>query len=482
MKNSFLLFLILLFSLCAGCAAAEMQSPATLQFDVTLHMEPELVEIPYEEDFYAGMFSEAVQEAIWEAQKQQDQALIALLNQIKIRCAMDTNGQLGVCVQLKEKDILTLDVRMTEEGGQIGSTLFPSFLMCATAEELAQEESLIQPEELVAAFQETVSLLMEDAQKSLHARIQSTETGAFAFEGYTFTEKTVIEMTAEDFFGLLLKGENRMIPLIEKMYGALGIAEDPEAMEQALADTQEQEMPEEWQGKTLRIVQYGLPEKNASYVEMCLAGENVLAALKGLGTRESMWWDVRYTQGAYQTAEEVFAAFDAGAEDITNLRLEIRLGDGMELMLNSNISGFAEWLKISVSGGEDALNGQLEYGRDPQEQPLLSLQLDGKTEPRALPPLNAEGKEALYFLQVMERAEAIEGTASLYETAEYRRFQNDMNKAMNSLLIQAILAAPEEVQAYMDAQTAFENALMDAIYMNFQEELLELEQENDVSF
>lgn len=482
MKKCFVWLLILLFSV-SGALATETEGPMTVELDVSMHVKPEFVQLEMYDD--AGLFSDEALNAIREAQKQQYAALSNLVNLVTFQIKADTDGQLGIYGKLKEKELVSLEISVTEEACRIASNLFPHFLMCATAEEMGQNEQMPTLEDVMAAAGETLTRLFRDAQASLQARIKETETGEYAFEGYVFTEKSVIEMTAEDFFQLLQKAQNRVIPLMEKVYAFIGETENPEAMEQALADTMEQVMPEDWQGKTFTIVNYGTADEKTAYVEIIFAGDVVEDVVKGFGTGDAVWFEFYSSQGEYRTAEDMLAACDAGAEDVQKLRMELNMARKMELKVEGNLSGTYEWLHATLLDETETLTADVEYGREKGGESLLSLHVDGKILPDVMPPFQMEGKEKIFYMQLMEPAETTEGEKAIpyYENVDFIRFQNDISTAMNGVIIQAILAAPEEVQAYMDAQTALSNAVINSMqHINWEEMPMEVPEGEDLSF
>lgn len=482
MKKCLIWLLILLLSV-SGALAAETEGPMKAQYDITLHLEPDMMQIQMFNE--TGLFSDEALSAIAEAQKQQYVALCDLLNALSFQIKTDADGRLGIYGKLKEKELAALEISVTEEECLIASTLFPNFLLCATAEEMAQKEQMPTLEGVIAATQETLTDLLHDAQASLQAHIKETETGEYAFEGYVFTEKNVIEMPAEELFQLLQKAQNRLIPLMEKVYAFMGEAENPEAMEQALADTQEQEMPEEWQGKTLTLVNYSTADETAAYVEITFAGDGVEEVVKGLGTEDALWFELYASQEEYRTAEEMLAACEAGAEDVQKLRIELTMAQQIELKVEGNPTGTYEWLHAHFTDGTETLTADVQYGREKEGKPLLSLHVDGKNMQEEMPPFQTDGKEKIYYMQLMEPAETTEGEEEIpfYENADSIRFLNDMSTARNGMIIQAILAAPEEVQAYMNAETALSNAVLNSMqHIHWEEVPMEIPDGEDLSF
>lgn len=483
MKKILLVLVAWMLSLGTVFAAETEASFLPLQFDVTIFLDAEL--FGGQESAYASLLSGDGLQQVLDAQKQQNEALVNLINLVSLHGTY-ADERILLEARLKDKTLIDYEIALTEKELLMASNLFPGSLLCAAREEIEKNAPAITADDFMAAMEETVNSLFRDARRILSARIREKESGEYSFEGIQFTEKTVMEMTGEDLFRLLTKAEKRMIPLAEKLYVLFGMEEDLQAMEQAVEDTDKQEMPKEWQGKKVTMITYTTADQAFGYVEAKIAGETVAAAEKMLVSPERIFLDVCYTDGAYETPEALFAARDAGAEDVQMLRAEMAGTETLKLTVETDLTGQYErlWAEISGTAEEDRI--YLHYSPKKEGEAMLSLRLHmyGATEP--LSPMQTEGKEKIYFLQVMEPKETDENANteeaySFYTSPEYLRFQQDMSKGFNALTIQAILAAPAEVQAYMDAETVLSNALMNAL-MNWENAPLQIPGEEDLSF
>lgn len=481
-KVCFLLAFLLMFGCVCGYGEEEKYS-----FEITFEINPALAEHAQSTVYWGG---EAVDPALYtglvEAEKQVTKSTNDLLNLLSAKGIIGGEN-LAMDIFLKDKSMLSIAQQVDEAGYHMYFNLIPSYILFLSAEDALEMGASQDTEQLTAELTGSALQILYDAMAKLEAYWSEPEAGTFEMNGRLYTEKQSIAIPAEDLFRILGEAYAELIPLMEKVLVLSGQAGDEEAMQKAVEEAKSMEVPEDVKGMVLCADMYMKAGEDAyendlfQVITIKQAEQEQAIGFAQAGVKgEEVTLDLTFSMdGEYQTWEDMKAAYDEKAADVVNLSMGIEMGlvpqFRLEAVMDAAYIGFFAQLEITESG-EMLIGVQLKKEKDGPD--MVTAQLKAAPFTGEWPALATEGKEIfdlgqLLALQKAAMTEEVpEDDAQTFEDfftpTEMDRIidplMQDMEKAVNGFVINAIVAAPEEVQALMDAQTLREREVMNIIF------------------
>lgn len=454
------LFLMVL-SLVFGSTAALAQEAKGMEAELTLHVSPEVFRTEIDELNALGIFGYDP-EAIKAASEEMGRSTAALLDLLSVRYVAK-GDDIRLSFLLKDKPIITVEEGYMADGQfAMVTNLFPSYAFLISEEDMAKSES--ENEKILKAVEEMLVAFVQiaaDMESSMQSYAQPVQEGTFTVNGKTYDQKTVIEMSCEEFWAILNDGYTRIIPELEKLLVAYGMEEDLAAMEEAVTDAQSAPLPENMQGGVMTGEVYTNRENTLRFYETVTV-KTQLVHCYGAITADENKMELTLLAGpatyADQTALEQAAL--EGAEDVWQLRVSL-LPEEQIILQAEAVQGEKyqrHMLYYIANDSDEQLKYQYYNAKD--GQPMAEAVLNCRFTDEEMVPVDVTGKQGIPYNKVMEK---VQGFITGSENDEYDLLQilyEDASKAVNGVMIDAILAAPEEIRAYMDASTALQNAIL----------------------
>ncbi len=489
MKKIFAFIMIL--SLVLGSVSALAQEKPNFEIELELHLEPELMSLSTSGE--VGLMNKLFGvdgEAYMEAEQQVAESTAALLNLITVKGV--TNGnETEMAFYLKDKPILTLEEGYTaDQQYAIVTNLLPSYALTFTEEELASYSNQDVSAKLMTAVEESLAPVMQIVAElglAMNSHIQEAKDGTFEVQGNTYDQYMRLEMTAEEFWEIMNHAYSQMIPLMEKMLVALGMEEDTKAMEDAVTDAQDTALPEYLQDGVLQVELYQSSTNPLMFYEMASletaqVKTYVVLAVNGNG---AAFYGISGPV-AYADRDALEQAAADGAADVVWLSVTAEADlAAPRLAAQVELSKGEMYQRHELNGFNTDTDAVLRYRHYQQKDgnPLAEVTMKMHQAAAVWTPVDTEGKKMVSYTELMDAIGAI-GVSDEEEDIDYTILLNllgDISKASNHFMIQAILAAPEEVQAYMNAQTALSNVYLYAIPSDMDQAPIDVPEEG-VSF
>lgn len=462
---------LLVLSLALGSMAAFAENIRPVKFELSLHLEPEVMPMQPDAMDLFGLLGGIDGKALMEAHQQWNESVAALLNLITM--TGESNGnETNVSINLKGKSLFSVQ-EGTDADGQtvVTSNLFPSYVITFSEEEMIEYSNQDVSARLMDAVEEAAAPMLQiiaETGLAVNGHVQESKTGTFEVAGNMYDQYTRYEMTTEECWAIVNKASAQMIPLLEKMLVALGVEEDVEAMEEAMADMQDAPMPEYLKDGIMRTETYLNSENQLMFYETVsleTAQVNAYITLTMNGCKVEFYGisgPVTYAdqaaleQAAADNAPDVFQVKAAAEMDLAVpvLSVQAEITDG-EAYQRHELKGF---------NTEEDTVVRYQYYQQKDGQPLAEVVLKFRYMDELHVTVDTEGKKAISYTEIMNAVDSVADPEE--EDGDYSVLMNlaaDVSKAGNGMLIQAILAAPEEVQALLDAETALSNAYLYSI-------------------
>lgn len=462
--------LILVLSFVFGSTAAFAEDNRPVKFELSLHLEPELMLAQQEAmEFYTLLGLDG--EALLEAHRQLSESSAALLNLVTM--TGETNGnETNVSINLKGKSIFSVQEGKTGDGQTVVVTnLFPSYVFTFSEEEMAEYSNQDATAKIMTALQESAVPIMQivtEVGLTLNGSIQESRTGTFEAAGNVYDRYIRYEMTTEEFWAMINKAGAQAVPLLEKMLVAFGVEEDMEAMEEAMTDMQDAPLPEYLQDGVLQMETYLNSENQLMFherVALKTAKVNAYAELTVNGNKTEVYSISGPVTYGDQAALEQAAA--DGAQDVFRVKATAEMDLSVPtLFVRAEITDVGAYRRHELKGfntEEDAVFSY-RYYQQKDGQPLAEVTLKFRYTDDLQIVVDTEGKKPVSYTEIMDAIDYL--SVPDEDEGDYSILMNlaaDTSKAGNSMMIQAILAAPEEVQAFMDAETALSNVYLYSI-------------------
>lgn len=461
---SFLLSVILVFG-CTGTLAENMQLRVQFQYDAEQVRQSAVMH-----DVMEMLPDESLVEPMW----QLIESLFTLVEAAEVEM-MYGGGNTYMALNLKEKPLITFTINDAQDGSSRKETsLFPGYYFVETAEEAAEqakedEKMLRWLEDVEALFGAVGGDLMQVWAENTKPENVVTEEGEYAFGTKVFTHKIWLELDVELFWQVYRKHSPQMFQLMEEALVLSGQETDEQALQQAIDEAQAAPMPD--------ILQE---------MEMYLERYSAEGALDAAAVR-CVWQDKQLEIRLWMEESDIMASlrFDELVQE-KDAPLQMETAVAVEATITPRHNGFAVDAMVEVDGQRCWYGLTFEL----QEEggfallyhtfakkggaPVGTLSVTGMPFDGEMPKVKTEGKEAL----------PVAALDAQFGEEYYQELQTDMGKGLNSLVIQAVVAAPDEIQAVMNALTTYEDAVYEYYFTeDFQwEEPTEMTQEEGVAF
>lgn len=482
---------VLALAMMLGCTAAFAEDATGIEFEMTIYVDPDALYRDSEmAEFYDSMGFDG--QAIIDAQNEVTRCTAELVNLITGHM-LYLDEQVSLSLNLKGKPILTADVGFNADGEFLMNTsMLPSYTLVYTAEDMAASDE--EDARLMEALQEMVLPLMQiytSFVEESDAHITAVEEGTFEINSQIFDRKITIQMTGEECWAIIRNAQAQLIPLVEKLLVAYGMEEDAEAMEASIEDIKEQETPDYLAGGTVTLLIY-TSQENPMAIYREFAFESQAYSMYGELTVDGYLVKMHLMTGSgtdtYADKAAMEKAAAEGKDDVVEMIdavLEIDEENRQILLTVENTGYTYARHEVSLKDGETEMEMSYKGYQQKDGKPMMEITLKGWETDRKPEPVTADGKTVIYYSD-LERANENIALGEEHVTEEdyalITGIDKDISKAGNSLGIQIILAAPEEVQALIDAETEFSNMFMYTI-PNFNETLTPIElPEEDASF
>lgn len=458
---------LLVFSLVFGCVGALAETANNIEFELTLNVN--------EESFLVAEDTEVLTELIpnWEAiskaQADYNKALADLLSLFSIRGIVNPETrEEEMSINLNGKALVSINAGMDPEGSWLyDMSLLPSYVFSLTEEEYTQLMAEGDNEKLTAALMEMAAPAMEivmECSAAINAKASAPESGEYEFDGVMYDTKITYTMTGEEYWSIITQAGAKAIPLLEKLLVAMGMEPDEEAMNEAVADIEKAEIPEALAGADYEMVEYTRQDAPQTlYAVMNMENSLVRAGIVFSVGETGMKFNAVGGALSYESVAQMQQAAAQGAQDVMVVDAELTMKSENELTLWVEYVFGEEYQRhvATMQSAEDS--GEIIYQLfwDKEKEAVVEVSLKARTtdqEPK-LPEIGS--KTVLSYLELLESSEAMASGDD--ENADYATMLllgNDVSKALSGLLVQAVVAAPEEVQAVMEAFTALENAYL----------------------
>lgn len=464
--KKFLVWLLVLIMV-LNCSAVFADEVPDMEFEMTIHMDPDN---PYV-DSAMGEFYESFGydiQALEQAQMDVERRTADLLNLVSGHM-LYADEQLNLSMNLKGKPILTLDAGFNDEGEFLmNSSVFPSYTIAYTAEELAANDA--ENARLMEALKGMVLPLVQiytDCLAAIDPYITAVEDGPFEMNGHSYDQRTTIRMTGEECWAIVQHVQAQLIPLMEKLLVAYGVEEDPEAMLASVEDAQSQEVPAYLAGDTVSVQRYTSRE-NPMLVHVDVAFENEGYSLYAEMDVEENHAKLHLMTGSgtdtYADKAAMEKAAAEGAVDVwRNNKISLALDEENRQILLTLEDASYHYARheVCMKDGESEIEVTYKGYLQEDGNPLVEVALKGWVTDRKTEPVTADGKTIVNCGDLIRAGENYSLGGEYVTEQDYALISginNDVTKAGNRLAIQIILAAPEEVQALMEAETALTNA------------------------
>lgn len=447
---------MLVLSMVMGCTAAFAEDAQATEFDVTLYVNENAMEQVYQSQIDAQDGS-GTAAAVLKAETEMGRAAAALLNLFSIRGLVSGND-INLSLNVNDKPIITLNESMDADGQLLMATnLVPSFVFVMTPENMAESDA--EEAAVLAALQEialpVLQIVMESSE-AMNQYIIAEEEGAFVLDGYTYDRRTAIRMTGEEFWAILQHAEQQLIPLVEKLIVAYGMEEDAKAMEDAVADVQEQPLPEVLKDAELTVDMYYCSGKMLIMHEEMHVKNTAHNIYGTISVREDrVVFGGVFGPNAYADRATLEQAAAEQAEDVVKLDGILQLdmenqNGGLTVELQTGEEYERHELVGTVKDSEVKIAYRMFMAQD--GDCIVEVALNARPTDKKAEAVETDGKKMLFYDQMLAASEGEENEDTDAFYALIVDLITDVEKAANGITIQLILAAPEEIQAFMDAE------------------------------
>lgn len=455
---------MLVLAMMMSCTAAFADENQAVEFELTLHINADAVTQMYASED-ENLEADAFEAAVLKAQMERERAAAALLNLFSVHGLV--GGQdINLSINVKDRPIITLNESFDAQGQLLMATnLIPSFVFTMSPENMAQSDA--EDAAIVAALQEialpVLQIVMESGE-AMGRYIVAEEEGTFVLDGVSYDRHTTFEMTGEEYWAILQNAQQQLIPLLEKLIVAYGMEEDAKAMEDAVADVQEQPVPDVLKDAVLTVDVYNCsgellmmheelhvknPTHNFSGMVSVREDRVVFGAISGPAVYADQ---AALEQAAADKVEDVvkldgILLLDMEKETVS-LTAEVRSDEGYE----------RHELQGSVKDGKAEIAYRLFMDQD--SACILEVALNAWESNEKAVTVETEGKKIITYDQIMAASEDTESEEAdaFYSLAV--ELITDVEKASNGMAIQLILAAPDEMQALLDAEANWTNVFI----------------------
>lgn len=463
MKKMTALLLALVMALCSTGALAEMDFTQGFTAEVSYELNTDM--------FVSLMEMTAGSAAMEEMPEEMLEAVFGLINQITLTGAYD-NETLNISANLKGTPLITLEGGTLEDGSlALNTNLLPSYALALDAETMgqlkAQMESAmgqIDLEKIMAAsekFQADAMQLMDEAwQAVLSEDYVTEETGTYLLEDVTYTRKLTVDTDSNELLVHLQALMVKLVPLMEEYYREIGFPTEElgfEDMKEAFTD----DIPMD-EAVPMYVNVYdmakGAVDNDHVYVTLEMADEEaVMAMVVGVYGQE-VEASLYFGEGSYASVDEIVNAAYAGTGNAMVMDVAMIISETMEeanavysVVTGGIFLGYYVETK-PVDGGVD-MDFELYLMTD--EAPMMSVKAALRPLTEKLAPVSVEGKELVNLVSLAEMDEEME-----------QALTTDMQSALTGVLISAISAAPDEIQAIMNLAVQMENGEVETMDEN----------------
>ncbi len=403
-----------------------------------------------------------------------------LINLISFTAAYD-GSTLRMSANLNDEPVATLEGGMTAEGAlAFGTNVLPNYMFGMDAETVSQLQA--QGQQLLAQFDlekmaanaaqleaDIMTAVNESLDTFLTDQNATVTMGSYDLDGVTFTRQLVYEGTSNDLMELGRDYTLKVIDLVEKFMTdvglpaeQLGLADvkaqlsqetEPVEPEAVIEEDMSQEAEPAVPAVPVYVTRYDMAEGVAdnSYVYATLEMADDTAALAAVvyaqGNEGQM--TMYFGQGSFASAEEIVnTAYTSPNAVVMEAAWSIEDKENMSATLSAVTAGvfmgyYVE--NVAVDGGTDTL---LEMYLLSDEQPLLCVEMSSRPLTEKMAPVSTEGKFVVDMVQPGQ-----------YDDWLSDALEQEAQLGAAKLLVNAIVAAPDEVQALVDAVIAIQGMI-----------------------
>lgn len=454
---------LLVLSFVFGCVGALAENNRAMEFELTLEVTADAFPVTEPFDPYGMGYN---WDAITKAEKEYNQALADLLSLISLRGIVRDGDVIEeqLSIHLKDTPLMTVNTGKLADGRiAYDANFFPSFAFVLTVDEynqLMEENKSTQLENALAEMAAPALDILTEIAEELQAKVTALESGNYVFDGVTYDQKVTVKMTCEEYWAILTKAGAKAIPLMEKLLVTLGAEGDPETMEKAVKDIENAPLPDEMAGGMMTMELYTWLEGPSPWylmVNLDTETTNTFGTIRTNG--EEMCFDIMSGPATYENAVDMNLAAAKGTEDIITVHGALTVENENTMAIQFEYACGDDYQRHEVALMDTDTEGEIIYQlfQGKEEDAVLKVSLKGWATNAEMPAMDVGEKNLLPYMETLADIEFM--TTGGEESGDTMMLlMNDVTKAANGLLIQAIMAAPTEIQAVMDASTALNNA------------------------
>ncbi len=380
-------------------------------------------------------------------------SLLDVVNLACIHVETDTEN-VNFVANLNEQPMVTMQGTVKEDSVVLVTDVLPSYAFQVNMEGMKMDMAAAQQAE--AEFVAALEKVFQDAMASLNATVIAAEPYELAYnEEVTFNYVTVVSVPASQVMTALRDALNQIVDLLDVYMQKTG-AQMPEEMnlEELKANLATMPIPEGEQDTPIIISEYVIMEgetakEGYSYnlVEIADGTDMVYVALAELDKLTDI---AVYAGKGEETAEQIYQNAMTGASKAVVLEVAVLEGatdedmQGSFTMIASGTLIGADVESKAVAEGGCDMTVNLYFFTD--QAPMATVNI-------AMRPLNGEVAAADLTGKTILTPEMLEGENG---EAASQALTLELQQSLNTVLVKAVQAAPEQVQALMNAITALQ--------------------------
>ena len=453
--------LLLSVMLVLGCtgAVAEMDLSNGVSVSATYELNKDM--------FSALLQLTAGTEMAEEIPEEMIAAVIDLLCAINVTAAVD-GETLNLNLNLNETPIVTLEGSVLADGSIAAATnVLPSYVFGVDAQTMSQLQAelenamgQIDVKKLEAAaekLEDGVEDVMEGlAEKWLNSDKAVQETGKYMMGDVTYTHMTAIETDSNDLLLFVQDMMNGLIPLLETYFIESGLPVEEMDFDELKESFAEEITPEADPIPVyLTIYDEAQGYDDYAYITFEMADDEGALAMVFAIYDEDVEASIYFGEGNFENVDEIINAAYDGQEFAMVLDVAAVTGETdeeMNVVYSLVTGGMFMGYYVETKPVDGGVDGRMEMYFMNDETPLLSANVKVRPLTEKLAPVSVENKTLVTIDQLMDMDSELEDG-----------IEQDATAALSSLLINAIVAAPDEIQAIMNM----------AVQMEFQEETMD---------
>lgn len=444
MKKVIALFLALIMMVGCTGAVAEMDLSKGAKMDVSYDLNKDM--------FTAMMQMMAGTEMAEEMPPEVISAVIDLISAIGFSAAFDTE-KVQLSINLNEKPILNVEAGMQPDGSIVAaSNVLPSFAFTVDAETMNQLKAEMDKAmgqfdmEKIMAAAEKLEDDFEDALEGVMKNWMSKdlvkpEAGSYVMADITYTKKYTVETDSNEMMVFLQDMLNAIVPLIENFMKEANLPMEEDVFAEMKQDANSVTPDETPVPVYVTVYDEAVGHDDYSFVALEMADEQAaLAVAIGLYD-DNVEGSIYFGEGSYESAEDIINAAYAGQGNAMVMDLAVLQGENdedMNAVVTMVMGGMYLGYYVETKAVDGGMDSKVELYLMNDQEPLMSVDVSVRPLTEKLPAIDLEGKQLINVMQLEEM-----------DQATTQAIEQDAASGLSGVLINAVTAAPDEIQALM---------------------------------